>query len=330
MFDRDDRILGANQEQRRVMPCCSYGHDDTYASFFWGAHRIGITGNKGAKADPAKWLADTIAARHSSPNLDFVNNYPWGRMLVSHLRLEDGTNIQARINMKASGIDRYFGERDAGLGILWAVRVQREVRGLQSALDNLGLAVALVDGDGAPIHRNASFAEMLEAADGLTLASDGSLMALDGCDDLVLRQALEHVANGAIPSAHVPIRRGGKDPLILAVSPGAMPGTAVLAAARAGEDGREIASVLMGAFDMSPVEAEVLAALGAGLSVKEIAQRRGVTEGTTYLQVKAVKKALERFEFAATDLASLASLVTKIAAITRAPQLRARNNRRLS
>lgn len=330
VFDREDRIIGANQEQRRIMPCNAYGPDDTYGSLFWSLHRAGLTGNKGAKADPEAWLANTIAARHSSPNLDFVNSYPWGRMLVSHLRLDDGTSIQARLDMKASGIDRYFGDYDAGLGVMLAVRVQREMRGLQSALNNLGLAVALVDSAGTPIHQNVSFGELLEAADGLTLASDGSVMALDGCDDLVLRQTLEHVATGAVPSCHVPLRRSGGSPLIMAVSAGTLPGTAVLAVARDGEDDREIAAVLMRAFDLSPVEAEVLAALGAGLSVKEIAQRRGVTEGTTYLQVKAVKVALERFEFAATDLATLASLVTRIAAITRAPRPRARNNRRLS
>ncbi|RJF85035.1 hypothetical protein D3877_11340 [Azospirillum cavernae] len=330
VFDREDHIIGANHEQRRIMPCSAYGPRDTYRSLFWSLYRSGLTGNKGAKADPATWLANTVAARHSSPNLDFVNSYPWGRMLVSHLRLDDGTSIQARLDMKASGVDRYFGDHDAGMGVMWAVRVQREMRGLQSALDNLGLAVALVDSTGMPIHQNAAFGALLDAADGLTLASDGSVMALDDCDDLVLRQTLGHVATGAVPSCHVPLRRPGRSPLIMAVSSGTTPETAVLAVARDGEDDREIATVLMRAFDLSPVEAEVLAALGAGLSVREIARRRGVAEGTTYLQVKAVKVALERFEFAATDLATLASLVTRISAITRAPRPRAHDNRRLS
>lgn len=134
VFDYEDRILGANNEQRRIMPCSAYGSGDTYGSLFWSAYQAGMTGNTSAKKDPAAWLADAVAARRSSPNLDFINNYQWGRMLVSHLRLDDGTSIQARINMKATGIDRYFGDQDAGLGVMWAVRVQREMRGLQSAL----------------------------------------------------------------------------------------------------------------------------------------------------------------------------------------------------
>ena len=328
VFDGSDRIVAANEAQRRVMPCCAYGDDDTYSSLFWAALQAGMTGNKAAKEAPEEWLAASIGARRSSPNLDFVNVYPWGRMLVSHLRLDDGTSIQARLDMRKSGVDRYCGERSAGLGVLWATRVQREILGLQAALDNLSLGVALVEDGGTDsgvqlIHSNASFSDLLSGRDGLTVDEGGRLRAVDEYDDLSLSQALDDAVGGLTRTGYVPVRRRpGKQPLVLAISAGVAPGTALVTVTRFGEDEPEIAGTLMRAFGLPAVQAEVLAALGAGLTVEEIARRRGVAKGTTYLQVNHIKKTLKEFGFAVTDMAGLTALVAKIAAITSAPRAR--------
>lgn len=328
VFDGSDRIVAANREQRRIMPCCAYADEDTYSSLFWGAFRAGLTGNKTVKDNPKNWLENTIAARQSSPNSDFVNCYPWGRMLVSHLRLDDGTSIQARLDMRKSGIDRYFGGRDTGLGVLWAIRVQREILGLQAALDNLSLGVALAEDGGRLIHQNASFSDLLLGGNGLAVDQDGRLTAIDEYDQMSLSQALERAEDGEVRTSYVPIRRPLKEPLILAVSAGEAPGTAVVATAQFCEDAHEVASTLMKAFGLPFVQAEVLAALGAGMTVEEIALRRGVAKGTTYLQVKHIKRSLEEFGFAVSDLAGLSGLVAKIAAITRAPRTRGLKQRR--
>lgn len=315
VYDRDDRIVWVSEGQRALMPCSDYV-DETYSSLFWKIFNAGLIGTKSAQPDPSAWLEGTIAARRTSPNLDFVNTYPWGRMLVSHLLLDDGVSIQARLDMRQAGIDRYFGERDAGLGVLWALRVQRHMRGMQSALDSLPIAVGMVDVAGRLIHSNASFDDLVRDGDGLVLAEDECVKATDLCDDIVLEQAVAHIAYGTQPSTCVPIRRGVKSPLIAAVNPGNLPGTAVIMVSCFGEDHSAVAASLRQAFNLSPAEAEIAAGIGAGKSMAEIASTRGVGEKTAYNQVRSIKASLRRSQFAIDDLADIANIVTKIAAIT--------------
>lgn len=322
VFDRDDRIMLANREQRRIMPCCDYTANDTYSSLFWSLFENKMIGNPVARKSPSEWLAGAIGARHNSPNLDFVNCYDWGRMLVSHLRLDDGTSIQARLDMRAAGMERYFEGPEASMGVTRALRLRREIRNLEAALDTLGLAVALVDGLGCILHANSSFSEMLEAADGVTNLNGHHIAAVDRCDGLVLQQALSNVCAGMLPVAYVPIRRRHGDPFLLAVSAGATPGTAILALARFGEDLGEIAAALRQALGVTPAEADVMVGLGAGRSIAELSLHRGVSTATTYQQIHAVKGSLRRNRFAAPDLPGIAGLVTGIAAITRTPSAR--------
>lgn len=320
VFDRDDRIMLANREQRRIMPCCDYTANDTYSSLFWSLVEHGMTGNPVARKAPEEWLAGAIGARHNSPNLDFVNSYDWGRMLVSHLRLDDGTSIQARLDMRKTGMERYFDGPGMAMGVTRALRLRQDIRSLEGTLDTLGLAVALVDGHGCLLHANSSFSAMLEASDGLANLNGHHIAAIDRGDELVLQQALHNICAQALPVAYVPIRRRKGDPFVLAVSAGATPGTAILALTRFGEDLSEIASALRQALGVTPAEADVMVGLGAGRSVAELSQHRGVSTATTYQQIHAVKGTLRRHRFAAPDLPGIAGLVTGIAAITRTPR----------
>ncbi|MCW2244869.1 hypothetical protein M2352_000460 [Azospirillum fermentarium] len=315
VYDNDDRIVWVSDGQRTLMPCSDYA-DETYKSLFWKVLNAGMIGTRSAMADPAAWLEGAIAARRTSPNLDFTNIYPWGRMLVSHLRLDSGISVQARLSLKSTGICKYFGDPDIGLGVMWALRVQRHMHNMQSALNSLSIAIGLVDASGRLFNSNASFNEMLAACDGFMLTEDGDIKAIDVCDDLVLEQAVANVAEGLQPATYIPIRRSSQPPLIVAVSAGDLPGTAVLVVSRFGEDCASIASSLQQAFNMTPAEAEVAAGIGAGQSVADIAAARGVAEKTTYNQVRGVRSALRRSRFAVDDLAGIANLVTKIAAIT--------------
>ncbi|MCW2246344.1 PAS domain-containing protein [Azospirillum fermentarium] len=317
VFDASDHIVWANEAQRTLMPCNSYGSEETYESLFWSILRSGKVGNKAAFDDPHSWLAKAVAARQCSSNLNFVNVYPWGRMIVSLLRLEDGRSIQSRIDYKTSGIARLFPDFDGGVGVLWALKMQQRMRSLQTALDALSVAVGLVDARGCVLHRNASLADLLAVGDGLGVDEGGVVVATDECDGIVLAQALENVSRGAIPHQFVPLRRRNGSPLMMAVSRGDSVGTAVIAVSRFGEDQAELAATIRQALNITPAEAEVISGIGTGMSVSEIAAARGVTEDTAYKQIKSVRNAMRRSRFAANDLAGIASLVTKIAAISR-------------
>lgn len=321
IYSPDDEIVGANSAQRALMPCSDYV-GETYSSFFWKVFAAGFSGAKLAKADPAAWLEGAIVSRHNSPNLDFVNEYSWGRMLVSHLRLDDGSSVQARLDLRKSGIEHYFNGEGAGLGVMWALQVQRDIRNLQSALDSLAVAVGLVDGDGLLLHSNASLSDMLAARDGMAQDGRGGIYATDACDAMVLEHAIKNVSSGFLTSSFAPLRRSLGAPLIVAVTAGDVPGTVVLAISRFGEDHKSLVTSIRQALGITPAEAEVIAGIGTGQSVADIAATRNVTEKTTRNQVQNLRRALTGSRFAVGDLAGIASLVTKIAAITRPPGLK--------
>lgn len=321
-FSGDDRILLANHAQRQLMPCCDYGSKDTYSSLFWRLLDKGMTGNPVAKEIPEKWLRRAIEVRENSPNLDWVNNYKWGKMLVSHFRLDNGVSVQARLDMKVAGLEHYFHGLETCTGVTRMLRLRQEIRGLEWALDSLGLAVALVDRTGSILHANSSFLEMLDLANGLLSVDGNGIGATDACDDLVLRHAVQSVASGVVPAAYVPIRRVRQDPLIMAISAGQSPGTAIIATARFGEDLSEVGAAVRQALGATPAEAEALVGIGAGETVAEFSDRHGLAPSTIYRRVDDAKKKLRKHSFAAPDLAGIASLVTGIAAITRAPNRR--------
>lgn len=319
IFDPEDRIIAANDEQRRVMPCCRYEEMDTYSSLFWSALSNGMTGNASAKHDPKTWLHDAIAARRCSPNLDFINSYAWGKMLVSHYRLDDGTSIQARLNMRSIGMDKYFEGNDGAFGISRILTLRNEINYLERSLDSIGVSVALVDKEGRVFHANASFNDLISLNDGLVCWPGGGISALDALDDMVLRQALQNVTSGAVQTAYVPVRRSQGDPLVLSLTPGETRGTAIVAALRFGEDLSEVSRTLQQAFGLSSSEAEVLAGVGVGRSVEFVAEQRNVATKTIYQQIYGAKKSMKKSRFAAPDLPGIARLVAGIAAITRAP-----------
>ncbi len=316
VFDASDHIVWANAAQRTLMPCSTYEPDETYESLFWSLLKAGRNGNKAARENPQAWLAKAVAARQCSPNMNFVNVYPWGRMIVSHLRLDDGRSVQSRIDYTSSGIAQFFPDFDGGVGVLWALKMQQRMRSLQTALDALSVAVGLVDASGRVLHRNASLDDLLIVGDGLLLDEGGRLAATDDCDGLVMAQALENVAAGILPHLFVPLRRRHAPPLMMAVSRGDVEGTAVVALSRFGEDQAELALTIRQALGITPAEAEVISGISTGMSVSEIAAARGVTEDTAYKQIKSVRATMRRSRFAANDLAGIASLVAKIAAIS--------------
>jgi DNA-binding CsgD family transcriptional regulator len=317
IFDAEDRVLWANQEQREQWPCFQFRPEDTYKDLIYALVRHGFNGNPLAAENP-RLYAETASCARRHTDMDFINVYPAGRMLVSHLRLDGGMSMQARVAVKATGMERYFDGAQNWLGVVWASKISEAFRGLQSALDAVGLAVGLVDQAKRLIHANAAFRLLAERGDGILETEDG-IRAADRYDHIVLAQAVLAACAGRKEPAIVPLRRpGAGDPHLLAVSPGASAGTAVLAVAAFGEDQEEIRSALGRTFDLTPAEAHVTALLGAGLSVREIADARSVDPGTAYNQVKGIKARLRRSGFAAAGLGDITSLVMRIAAITRA------------
>lgn len=321
VFDEQDHILYANNEQRRLMPCCEYSINDTYSSLFWLALEFGFTGNPNAKIEPEKWLARAIGARLNCQNMDFVNYYPWGAMLVSHFRLDNGISIQARLDMRKTGLSHYFSGPGSQIGVTRALRLREEILRLEAALDSLGLAVALIGHDRVLLHTNASFKDMLESNDGIMLSPlDDKIVINDMCDNFVFQQSIENITSGHLSVTYAPIRREQKDPLILAISGAATPGVVIVAAARFGEDVRAINVALREALGFTVSEAEVATGIGLGKSVSQVATEREISDGATYQHLHKIRRKLRHSSFVAPDMVGIAGLVNRIAAITRVPR----------
>lgn len=322
VFSPDDQVLLTNPQHRELMPCGDYEAGETYESLFWKLLAAGRNGNPAAKKDPIGWLARAKGSRINSANMDFVNIYDGQKFLVSHHRLDDGTSVQARLSMAATGLESYFSGVEANLGVTRAIRLRNEIRNLEAALDSLGLAVAIVDQRGSLLHANASFADMLDDQDGLTDHTGHGVVACDEHINIMFQQAVRHVANKLQPQTFVPIRRRRGETLCMAVSPGYSHGTAILAIARFGEDFTEVTTALKQVFGLTPAESEVIASVGLGQALPEVAGSRGVEMGTIYRTIDNAKKRFRAKQIISPDLPVISNLVTGIQAITRASDTR--------
>lgn len=316
VFDANDRIIWANPAQRTLMPCGNYDVDETYESLFWKLLESGLNGNSKAQIDPRAWLAAAVMTRRCSPNLNFVNKYRGRNNFVTHLLLEDGTSIQARIDVDSAGLTDFLGEF-GGSGITFALRCKERMDVFRKSLDSISLAIAVVDAHGHLLLQNASFREMIEKDDALRISEAAGLTTIHSDDGVTLYEAIRKAANGATQSTIVPILLPDRDPDLMTVAPGPRPGTATLILSRFGEDEQAIISQIRQTLGTTPAEAEVAYAIGAGRSVAEIAELRNTSEATVYTQLKHIRAALRATKVASADLAGIAALVNRVAAITR-------------
>ncbi|WP_376957720.1 hypothetical protein ABNQ39_11365 [Azospirillum sp. A26] len=317
VYGRNDEVIWASDGQRKLMPCSDYV-SETYSSLFWKVLDAGMVGNKLAFNDPSGWLEAAIKTRKNSPNLDFINTYSWGRMLISQIILDNGISIQARLDITKSGIDSIIGHDGAGFGVSLALNIINDREKYQSVLNSLSISLALVGKSAQVIYKNSSFSDLLDVGDHVRIDEIGCIYAADPYDDMVLRQVIENAAVGAVDSMILPLR-SRTAPVLAAVSAGSIPGTAVVAISRFGEDAASLCNSIRQAFGISPAEAETMVGIGLGRSVSQIANQRNGAEKTVYNQIHRVRESLRRSKFAVDDLVGIARLVTKISAISRPP-----------
>lgn len=317
VYGRNDEVLWANEGQRLLMPCTDY-RDETFPSLFWKVLNAGMVGNKLAINNPSEWLASEIASRRVNQSLDSINTYPWGKMLFSQMSLDNGIIVQTRIDVKRAGIDCLSSSNCVGIGVPLALQILKERKQFQSLLNSLSIAVCLLDRGRVSICSNSSFDELLLEGAHLLRDEEGRVHAADHYDDMVFRQVVESAAAGSVDSMILPLR-SANGAVVAAISAGTVSGTAVLVVSRFGEDAASLAESIRQAFGITPAEADTMANIGLGRSVSQIAEDRNGAEKTVYNQIQRIRSNLKRSKFAADDLASIAALVVRIAAITRHP-----------
>jgi DNA-binding CsgD family transcriptional regulator/PAS domain-containing protein len=177
---------------------------------------------------------------------------------------------------------------------------------LRAGLDALPDGVALLDAEGRLVFANAALRDMTAQQDGLTLGPEG-LAAPDPPTRLALRRAVTAALAaaqgrvGLLPSAGslaLPRASGGAPWMVraLPVLPRAEANLldgcrgAMLLIADGEKRGRPMPALLSRLFGLTPAEASLAAALAAGRSLDEHAQRRGVSRETVRSQLAAVRR----------------------------------------
>jgi len=320
LFDAADNIVWVNERQRALMPCTDYV-GQTYSSLFWSALDRGMVGNPVAVSKPHMWLEFSRLERSSKRLAQSINRYAWGDMALTHRRFDDGSSLQIRF--ATSGADADSPERL----LLDAVAARREAAALRHALDNLDVGVAILDADGGPVHVNAAFRHLLAQDLGLALTHRGRVDPVHPEDYQVWQSAIAMARSGYGHSTLM-MPAGDEAPLLaVTVMPGVQKESIlVLATSLRGTFGAGHLAGLSDAFGIGEDDAEVIAHIANGLSLREIAARhRKENDGNVvspFQHVAGIRHALRRHHLTVDNQAQIVALVQKIASITRIPLTR--------
>ncbi len=200
--------------------------------------------------------------------------------------------------------------------------LETQVRHLGSALDLLPQGIVVTNGTWRILFMNRSAVSILNAQNGLWIASDG-LRALRSNETAQLRELLARAAdtiagNGEHPGGVMRISRPGRPPLRIAIAPleianGSVRYPAAILTIAAPQPLEAIdVRLLEQLFGLTPAEARLTAALVAGKSVKEYTEEARVSLNTARTHLKSV--------FAKTGVKRQAALVREV--LTTVEQLR--------
>jgi DNA-binding CsgD family transcriptional regulator len=173
---------------------------------------------------------------------------------------------------------------------------------LRATLDHLPSAVLLIGADERVAWSNRAAERLLGRADALRVVG-GRLHCSEAGDGIRLRAALAGVRAARLPTATLAVGRWGERPLHVRIDPLTRD---PWAGDRAEGDGAEeypaVAlflsepdaalaldpATLAGLFGLTPAEAALAAAIGAGVTLTDHAATRGIAIGTARIQLKQV------------------------------------------
>jgi DNA-binding CsgD family transcriptional regulator len=165
----------------------------------------------------------------------------------------------------------------------------------RAVIDLLSMGMILADGEARVVSANTLAESILRNDDGIACDRTGRLVALRPDDTARLRRTIE---GAALTSRGLPGGSGGTvrlprpydaPPVAALITPAPTRGAGLaLILIKRPEDDRPDPLVLMTLHDLTPSEAEVAVMVVDGLSLAEVAGRRGVSLGTVQWQVKAI------------------------------------------
>lgn len=167
---------------------------------------------------------------------------------------------------------------------------RRECGTLRATLDTLGYAALHVRADGRVLALNAAAEGLLRRADGLLLAA-GRLTAQEAESAARLAAIVSAATRACDPGAGATrvLRRDGSVACHVTVTPlvgVSTPSRALVLLREPVPADTSLDRRLRALYDLSPAEAGIAVGLASGLTPRDVAVQRGVSEGTVRSQVK--------------------------------------------
>jgi DNA-binding CsgD family transcriptional regulator len=173
--------------------------------------------------------------------------------------------------------------------------VQELARSLREALDELSIGVVLLRRDGKVFHANTAAVAAVERTRALSLAGQVTCTVPSQMPLLqkLILDAAETGAGSGLRSGGAMKIHGFAGDLQVVITPlkfgkALDSASAVMFCSVPGETPRGIAQLLRQLHQLTPAEAAVAACLIDGMSVKEIADARGITTNTLRTQLKSI------------------------------------------
>lgn len=175
------------------------------------------------------------------------------------------------------------------------VELQEKHEATLSLLDQLPIALIVVDSEGGIIESNRRAHQLFSESEVLQI-QHGRLQAKNKSDDSTLRQRITHLANSSVvsrASETLTLKGAGNDNLMLILSPaqsGSFSDSHHVSIFISSSRNQHIVlpDTVMRHFELSNMEFAIANLLVNGCSIKEIAERNGTQENTVRTQVKAI------------------------------------------
>ncbi|CAO3418165.1 helix-turn-helix transcriptional regulator [Azospirillum doebereinerae] len=305
---RDDMVVFANQEAKRIYACQDWANPVSFDQCFRKAIELGRIDDRTILDDPAGHLAYAKMARARERGFRFRRLYDGQVYDRHHTGLSSEWNAQ--IWVKARPANAGPGIPDpAAPGLLEQLEQNRALARMTSLLEQMGVAMAVVDADGRMIDGSPLMADRLD--EGAPLGRDGLgfLSCQDRACTIRLRRAIGAVALGWEAAALVPVLVDGTPHPIAVMSAPQADGTAIVVineTARA----ESLGGILMTAYGLTNREADVVVRLGGGETADEIATALDRKLDTVRRQIATAKA-----KIAAGRQHNLAHIVTRAAAL---------------
>ncbi len=303
--DDQDRVLRVNKKHSQIYNFVDFSVRPTFEEVIWGSIKNRKMADPFVYQDPQAWLNAAARSRQIYSYSQFITRHTDGRVLmVSYEKIKGATSwwYQARIDITQQLKDRL--KQDGVLlgPACWEGMFAPLARTLSvpitNVLEAMPAAGALITSRGKLLDANRALFALLREGDGL-LRVDDRVVAREPSEQAEFQRRLAGFFQAGGRRATVAMRISRRDsdkPYFLTVSSLSEPGRqtwddghiAVLTVANPSVAPTINPAILAEFLCLTPAEAEVAAALGAGHTVVFIAKQRGASIHTVYSQIKKI------------------------------------------